>query len=638
MKRWKSGLIAILILPCGGGSASPGPRGGAPTMCPAWPALPGLTPQGGDAGPPLPGWANVSTQAKPWSGDNPQRAKSARLSPDRAFGAFVEGYFDGLFHFNPSRATLTGLHQYDAELPAYSRREIEAEIARSQRALRELSRIRREVLSRENQFDARWLENHIRGHLLNLDQIRMWEKNPDFYNGVISRALFLLVQRDFAPLDARLKSLVARERRVPEILQSARANLANPPAIYTTIAIRQVSSEMGFLEGQLPQTVARANDAALKAEFSTVNQRAVEEYKKFLQYLKTDLAPRSRGAFPIGAENYRKKLLYDEMVDTSLEQLLRIGEKALRKTQADFKATAAAIDPAKSPAEVLMELSRDHPDSDHLIGESQAVLEGLRKFVVSHEITTILSPENPQVVEAPPFLRALTFASMDTPGPLEEHSTEAFYNVTLPERDWSETQKEEHLRAFDRYSIQTTSIHEVFPGHYTQSLWLKRATSRVRKLLVNEYAPEAGQGSSSNEEGWAHYSEQMMLEEGYGEGDPKLLLFQLRAALLRICRYIVGIKMHTRGMTLEQGIAFFQKEGYMEQVNAEREARRGTADSTYLVYTLGKLEILKLREDYKRKVGDHFNLKEFHDHFLSFGHPPVKLIREEMLGNDSPTL
>lgn len=558
----------------------------------------------------------------------PSGIEAPEEATDQAFSTFVDRYFEGFFRFYPARATSKGLHEFDAELPAYTRREIEAEIARAKSALEELARIPRELLLPENRLDARLLESSIRGHLLDLEQIRMWEKHPDFYNDVISRALFVLMQRNFAPLDDRLKSLIARERRVPEIIESARQNVTNPPAIYTTIAIRQVASEIRFLKDDLPRAIAGSKDAALKAEFRRVNERAVEAYEKFLGYLKTDLARRSTGSFPIGTENYQKKLLYEEMVDTPLDKLLRLGEQELRKTQAEFNATAALIDSTKPASEVLQELSRNHPDADHLIDESQVVLEGLRKFVVSRQIATIPSPENPRVVETPSFMRVLTFASMDTPGPYEETSTEAFYNVTLPDPDWSDAQKEQHLRFFNRYSIQGTSIHEAFPGHYTQFLWLTRVPSKVRKLL----------GCSSNAEGWAHYTERMMLEEGYGEGDPRILLFQLQAALMRLCRFLVGIRMHTRGMMLEEGIEFFKREGTLEQVNAEREAMRGTADPTYLVYTLGKLQILKLREDYKKKVRSKFSLKDFHDRFLSFGYPPVKLIREEMLGNDSPTL
>ena len=557
-----------------------------------------------------------------------QSTSPPQAAADQAFASLVDRYFDGLFHFDPARATEAGLHAYDAELPSYSRREIEAEVARSKQALAELGGIPKESRARANRFDALLFENSIRAHLLDLENIRMWEKDPDFYNGVISRALFLLVQRDFAPPDERLKSLIARERRVPEILQSARTNLSNPPPIYTKIATLQVASEVRFLRDDLPRAIAGARDTTLKAEFVQVNQRAIKEYEKFLDYLRTDLASRSKGSFAIGAENYRKKLLYEEMIDIPLARLLQIGEKTLRQTQDHFRATAALIDSGKPPAAVMAQLSQDHPDAGGLIAETQAGLEDLRRFVTSHRIVTIPSPENPRVAVTPAFMRALTFASMDSPGAFEETPTEAFYNVTLPERDWSETQKEQHLRAFSRTGIRVTSIHEVFPGHYTQFLWVKRAPTKVRKLL----------GSDTNAEGWAHYTEQMMLEEGYGEGDPKLLLSQLHEALLRLCRYIVGIRMHTRGMTLEEGIALFEREGYQERINAEREAMRGTSDPTYLVYTLGKLQLLKLREDYRRKVGDQFNLKEFHDRFLGFGYPPIKLIREEMLGDGSPTL
>jgi len=561
------------------------------------------------------------------SGDAPSRAERS-LSPDQEFEKLVDRYFDGFFHFNPARATRNGFHQYDAELPSYSRREIEAEIVRSRASLRELTGISQEALSKENRFDARLLEGSIRGHLLELEELRRWEHDPNFYNNAISQALFVLVQRDFAPADTRLKSLLARERNVPQVLASARANLVSPPAIYTKVALLQVASEIQFLENDLPRAVADAQDAALKTEFRKLNQRTIAEYKKFQGYLKTSLAPRSHGSFAIGAEAYRQMLHDNEMVDTPLDQLLVIGEQELRKTQAEFRSTAAQIDPANSPIQVLQQLSRDHPDAGHLLSDTQAVLDGLRQYVETHHIVGIPSRENPRVVETPPFMRALTFASMDTPGAFEQGSTQAFYNVTLPNSDWTAEQKEQHLRFFNRYALPGTSIHEVFPGHYTQFLWVRSAPTKVRKLV----------GCSSNAEGWAHYAEQMMLEEGYGDGDPKLRLFQLQAALLRLCRYIVGIRMHTRGMSLEEGTAFFEKEGYFEHVNAEREAMRGTADPTYLVYTLGKLEVLKLRKDYKRKLGERFSLQEFHERFLGFGYPPVKLVREEMLGDDSPTL
>ena len=217
---------------------------------------------------------------------------------------------------------------------------------------------------------------------------------------------------------------------------------------------------------------------------------------------------------------------------------------------------------------------------------------------------------------------------MDTPGPYEQVAKEAFFNVTLPEPGWPKQQVEEHMEAFNRGTVISTAVHEVYPGHYTQFLWMKQAPTKVRKLI----------GCSSNAEGWAHYAEQMMMEEGYGKNDPGLKLGQLQDALLRNARYIVGIEMHTGKMTYEQGIDFFVKEGYQTRANGERETKRGTSDPTYLYYTLGKLQILKLREDYKKLKGAQFSLEEFHDSFMKQGFPPIRIVRRAMLGNDSPVL
>ena len=225
-------------------------------------------------------------------------------------------------------------------------------------------------------------------------------------------------------------------------------------------------------------------------------------------------------------------------------------------------------------------------------------------------------------------MRALTTASMDTPGAYEKVAKEAFFNVTLPGEELTPAHVEEHLEMFNRGVITSTSIHETYPGHYVQFLWVQRAPSKVRKLL----------GASSNAEGWAHYCEQMMMDEGYGAGDLKLRLGQLQDALLRNARYIVGIQMHTGPMTFDQAVDFFVKEGMQTGSTAEVESKRGTSDPTYLYYTLGKLEILKLREDYRNLRGSSFNLREFHDMFLQQGFPPVRIVRRAMLGNDSPVL
>jgi hypothetical protein len=354
----------------------------------------------------------------------------------------------------------------------------------------------------------------------------------------------------------------------------------------------------------------------------------IEALGAYQKYLKGTVLGRSHGDFRLGAENFRRKLLYEEMTDIQLPELLRIGEKNLRENQKALAAAVKRVDPKRPEAAVLAELEKDHPTADGLLPSMRNLLGSLRAYITDHQIATIPSAIDPIVQETPPFMRALTFASMDTPGPFETHATEAYYNVTLPEKDWSPQRIEEHLTGYNRGVLVSTSIHEAFPGHYVQFLWVPSAPSRLRKIL----------GANSNAEGWAHYCEQMMLDEGYGGGDPKLRVGQLEDALLRNARFMVGIQMHTGNMTYDQAIAYFMKEGHLSHANAERETKRGTLDPTYLYYTLGKLEILKLRDDYRQAMGARYSLRQFHDSFLKEGFPPIKLVRRALLGNDSPVL
>jgi uncharacterized protein (DUF885 family) len=551
---------------------------------------------------------------------------------DQNFQKFVDEYFDGFFRFDPASATSAGIHKYDGMLPAYSQTDIQSEIAHNQMALRSLAKIPSGDLSVNNLLDATVLESLINGSLLDLANIRMWAKDPGFYNTQAATALFSLIERDFAPVDDRLESLIARERRVPDVLSSARTNVVNPPAVYTKVAIEAVQAQIDFLQNALPQSVAGAQSLALKTEFTKVNQSAITAYQQFLDYLQQGLSPQSGGDFALGRENFQKKLQYDEMVDLPINDLLKIGHKEMHRVQSLFTQAANIIDSTKPPMEVLQRVKQNAPAAGQAIGNTQSVLNNLHEFVLTHEIVTVPAAPIPEVKETPSFMRALTFASMDTPGPFEEHSIQSFFYVTLPGPSWNEDRARQLLRFFDPYSLRIIAIHEVYPGHYVQFLRLKQAPPRARKL-----EPSLN-GMGTNVEGWAHYCEEMMLEQGYGEGNPSLLLVQLQAALIRLCRYIAAIKMHTQGMTVEQATLLFQQQAYMDPANAEREAMRGALDPTYISYTLGKLEIMKLREDYKKILGDKFNLKAFHDQFLSYGIVPIKLIREQMLRDKTPVL
>jgi uncharacterized protein (DUF885 family) len=537
------------------------------------------------------------------------------------FDRLVDQYFNEHFEYSPSEATSDGFHQYDSKLEDYSRRSLQAEVAMDRQYLAKFE-------SMPPSDDRDLMLSHIRAELLAAEDIRGWEKDPDSYSSGVTASIFLLISREFAPPETRLKSVIAREKRIPQVFMEARANLKNPPRIYTEVALEQLPGIESFFEHDVPDAFAGVKDRRLLAEFKAANTAVISALQKYQEFLKADLLPRSHGDFRLGAENYRKKLLYDEMVDIPLDRLLKIGYDNLHRNQQELIAVAKKIDPTKTPQQITEELEKDHPAPDQLLQSFRDTFSSLKEFIQANHIITIPSAVEPTVEETPPFMRALTTASMDSPGPYEKVSTEAYFNITLPDKNWPAQRVEQFMTAFNRATIVSTAIHEAYPGHYVQLLWFQQAPSKVRKLLM----------CGSNVEGWAHYTEQMMLDEGYGNHDPKLRLGQLLDALLRNCRYIVGIEMHTGDMTYQQGIDFFEKQGYMSRDYAERETKRGTSDPTYLVYTLGKLEILKLRDDYHQKTGAAFNLEQFHDHFVKQGGIPIKIIRKQMLGNDSPAL
>jgi uncharacterized protein (DUF885 family) len=548
---------------------------------------------------------------------------------DVEFDQLVDRLFDEVvFRYDPASATQAGFHRFDSLMPSMSRAEFESAIADWKKFEVLVENFGAAGLSAWSAADRELVLSQIRSQLLSLETIRSWEKNPDFYSAGATSAIFMVMSRSFATPEVRLKSVIARERLIPRVFESARANLRNPSRILIEVAIEQLPGIASFFKDDVPKAFQKVTDNGLRFDFEKSNQTVIDAIRDYDAFLRNDLLPRSNGDFRIGAETYRKKLLYDEMVDTPLDRLLEIGYQNLDANQHEFQRVAAQIDSTRTPQQILEELEKDHPAAGQLFDSFRGVLSGLRGFIESHGVVTIPSSVLPVVEETPPFMRALTTASMDTPGPYEEVAKEAFFNVTLPEASWPKPQVEEYLESFNRGTIISTAVHEAFPGHYVQFLWLNRIPTKARKLM----------GCASNAEGWAHYTEQMMLDEGYGNGDPKLRLGQLQDALLRNARYIVGIQMHTGKMTVAEATEFFVNEGHQVRPVAEKEAKRGTSDPTYLVYTLGKLQILKLREDYKRMKGAQFTLKGFHDAFLEQGTPPVKIVRRALLGDDSPVL
>ena len=545
-------------------------------------------------------------------------APSSASGTDPAFAKFVDDYFDARFTSRPAEGTSAGFHQYDTKMPDLSRPAIEKRIGELKVLLARLQAFDRGRLPFDDAIDAAALEGRIRSELLDLETLRTWERSPMSYAGLAGFAVYDLMKRNFAPAPERLRSAVARIRAVPAICDAGKANVKNPPKEFTALAIRMAKGAAGFLEGAVAAWAkdSAGGDAALLQEFTEVNTKAVAAVRDFAAWLEKDLAPRSNGPYAIGEASFAAKLRYDDLIEVPLSEVLARGEANLAKDYAAFVETARKIDSSRTPAEVMKSLSDEHPKAEELISSVAASLESARQFLVDKEIVTIPSEVRPKVAETPPFARIGSFASMDTPGAYETKATEAYYYVTPVEKDWDAKHQEEHLRLYNPYVVSMINVHEVWPGHYLQFLYGKRFPTKTRKLIF----------CGTNAEGWAHYTEQMMVDQGFGGGNPKIRLAQLQEALLRDCRYVVGIKLHTQGMTVEEGAKVFVEKGFQEPANAYEEARRGAYNPTYLYYTLGKLEIQKLRDEYMQNKKA--SLKQFHDAFVAQGGLPIPLLRK----------
>lgn len=557
---------------------------------------------------------------------------SSKGAGPTAFAGFADRYFDSVYAFAPSAGTAAGFHQYDSKIEDFSAASEQHRIAVLKGQLAKLDSLRGGKLSVDDSIDAALMDGAIHSELQDLEVVRSWQTNPMGYAGLAGNAVDLLMKRNFAPPVERLRAVTSRLRGIPAVLAAMRANVQNPPKEFTDLSIGIAGGSIGFFKGDVAKWAkesAGKDTAALRA-FTAVNDSVIAALTSATDWLKKDLKPRSKGSYAIGAKAFADKLMYDEMVDIPLDQLLARGEANLQKDYDDFVATAKIVAPGKTPQEAMASLEKDHPTAANLIENAKSTVEGARQFLIDKKIVDVPSEVRPIVIETPPYARNGSFASMDSPGAYETKATEAFYYVTPPEKEWDAKHVEEHLKAYNNAEMPITTAHETFPGHYLQFLYVHQFPTKTRKLLA----------AGTNVEGWAHYTEQMMIEEGFLNHDPKAHLAQLGDALLRDCRWVVGMKEHTQGLSVEDGGKdYFTKKCFTQPANGFEESRRGAYNPTYLYYTLGKLEIYKLRADYQKAKGGAYSLREFHDEFVKQGGLPIKLIRRIMLpGDKGPVL
>ena len=551
---------------------------------------------------------------------------SGANSGDETFKNIADSFLKGYLTWRPQTAVSLGYHEYDGKITDYSKASLDKELKRLKDFDQQLDSFDTVSLSTQNFFDFRILKMGIRNEIFNFEDLKVYTKNPMTYAGAVDVNLY--IKRDYAPLEERLKHVIAVEKEIPHVFAAANENLAGSlPKPYIQTAIEIAKGAADFFKGDLLTALKDVKNDSLMANFKTVNDAAVDAINKFVLYLQKEKLPKTNNDYAIGEASYKKMLLYGEDINLSPDSILAIGFAELKKEQENFNSAARIINPNKKPIDVYHDVQKEHPVADSLIPEARKQSEAIRQFLLDKKIVTMPSNVRVQIRETPQYARSTSSASMDVPGPFEKNAKEAYYYITPVDPKWSEKQKEDWLTTFDFYTTENVTIHEAYPGHYTQFLHLNASNaSPIEKIF----------GSYAFIEGWAHYCEVMMIQQGYGNnGDSikaaKHRLAQSGDALLRICRLCVSIKMHCHGMTMEEGTKFFIDNWYQGEKPSSQEALRGTFDPGYLFYTVGKLEILKLREDFKKQEGSGYTLQKFNDAMLDHGMMPIRLLREILL-------
>lgn len=541
----------------------------------------------------------------------PPREKKAQTSkpaaprtPGEKLAALSSRIVTEWLQDEPGKGRELGLHEHDGKVGDYSKAAIEARIERLRKARAELAAIDEAALAPDEALDRAILLHQIDLHLFRAVDMAEWRKNPRFYEDLFGVNAYL--DRDYAPVDERAKRLLAHEKAALAQVENVMANLASPMsrAIVET-AIKVYKGYVDYLKGDVVKQLKGVGDAAFQAELAAANGALAAEAQKIVDHLTKNELPKADDSHVLGPEKYKKLLFVQEGLTTSLADFKAMGEKNLQENKKAYEAL-------KKKAKIT------RPRAEELLATATKIMDSSREFVIKKDIVTIPFEDRAVLKETPPFMR-WNSAFLNPPGPFEKVAKTAFYYITLPDPSWPKKEREEYIMPTG--TLLSTTVHEVYPGHFLQGQWERRAPTRVQMIF----------GSYSFIEGWAHYAEQMMIEEGFGAEDPQNRLGQLSDALLRNCRYVASIGIHTEGLTLDQVARRFQTDCFQDKATAREQAVRGTFDPGYFAYTLGKIQVLELREEAKKKLGAAFSLKKFHDALLSHGSPAVPLIRARVL-------
>jgi len=553
--------------------------------------------------------------------------------PSPTFTGLVDEYLDQFARRHPSIAAGNGLHAHDDALEDFSAEAIAAEVTWQRDYRSRLDAIDPAPLSADERVDRRILLGVVDGWLLDLDAVRTWTRNPMIYASAISDGVHNLMTMESAPAAQRMALAASKLGAVPRLLASARKNVRTPPRVFVERGITMLHGASDLLARDLPLAFAGAGDAALQKRLSAASAAARNAIDVYAKALETDVLPRAAGAYAIGTANVEARYRAEELIDVPAGRLLAIGERELRRTEAEFRATAARLDPSKPPLDVWRGVLNDHPRRGELVAAAQKTVDELLAFIRARRLVDIPPGERVVVAAAPEF--DLGLASMHSSPPLEPHPVKSFYYVTDARADWPIARQNAWLQKFNYPALADISAHEVAPGHYVHSLFMRRTPGKIRRIWIglNPF-PQP----SSGQDGWAHYAEQLVSDEGFKRDDPRYKLAQLSEALTRICRMIVGLRLHRLdgdAWTVDEAAAFFERNAHLPAPAARQEAIRGTFDPTYGGYFLGKLAALKLRRDYAAARGQQFDLREFHERVMTNGIAPWWAHRQLLLPGDA---
>jgi uncharacterized protein (DUF885 family) len=537
---------------------------------------------------------------------------------------FVDNYLGFLHEAFPTAAACDGVHTHDDLLEDFSRTAIDSLLRELGSFLRRLDAMRPETLNDTERLERPVIEAHIRARQLEFDKVRTWERSPQFYAETLALSLAAQALFAYAPPEERARRVLSKLRQAPRLLQQARENVKEPAGIFVKTALETLRGVQSFIERDLPRAFASVDELSLLGDLADASTEAAAAIGAYAEYLDTEVAPRTRGTFRLGRDRFAAKLSLEESLPVELERLLEIAQRELAATQEEFRRLAAGKAGTKDPLAEWRKIKSAHPAAGQLVPTAKAQIEELSTFLAKQRLVTM--PGGDVAVAPTPQFYRWTFASLWTPGPFEARPLRTYYYVTDVDPAWTPERQEEHLRDLSEATLWSISMHEVYPGHFLHFQHVRKLEATLRKSML--FAPP------SFVEGWAHYAEHVVVEQGFGKRKPAIKLGQLAESLIRLARTIVGIRLHAEDLSVEQGMRFFRDEAFLEEGSARREAERGTFDPSYVVYSLGKLMLLKLRADAQAKAGDGFSLKAFHDALLGHGLVPFRLHRQLLLGAD----